>query len=421
MRIIHFQAENIKKLKVVEIDTKGQPVISITGPNGAGKSSVLDAIAYALAGGKAIDSQPVRKGQDSATVRLTIGDLIVTRLFTEDGKSTLTVSAADGAAYKKPQAMLDALVGKLTFDPLAFSRMEPKEQLNALKKVVTLDTDIDKLDMQYQSNYDLRREVNRTVDALDAEVKAVRVPSDLPAEPIDLSVLQSQVNNAGEANTVIATKAANRKQMAALAASKKEEAAELRRRADALCAEAQASEDKLAGAGPLPPMVDTSALMAQIEAARLVNDGIKLRVARETLAARLKKATIESMELTADMDSLTATKAAAIGRAKMPVAGLGFGDGMVLLNGLPFEQASSAEQLRVSVGIAMAGNPELRILMVRDGGLLDEDSLALLTQMAETHDYQVWIETAGTHRPGIVMEDGMVKSDVKASAKAGKP
>ena len=47
-----------------------------------------------------------------------------------------------------------------------------------------------------------------------------------------------------------------------------------------------------------------------------------------------------------------------IEKADMPVFGLTLGDGTVTLDGVPFDQASDAEQLRTSCAIAMRGEPE---------------------------------------------------------------
>jgi hypothetical protein len=91
----------------------------------------------------------------------------------------------------------------------------------------------------------------------------------------------------------------------------------------------------------------------------------------------------------------------------MPVDGLSFGTDEVLYNGLPLAQASSAEQLRVSVAIAMAANPKLRVLRIKDGSLLDEYSLQTLADTAEMNDFQIWIERVDTSGSvGVVMEDG---------------
>jgi len=104
----------------------------------------------------------------------------------------------------------------------------------------------------------------------------------------------------------------------------------------------------------------------------------------------------------------------------MPVDGLGFGDGIVTLNDLPFEQASDAERLRVSIAIAMATNPKLRVIRIRDGSLLDEDSMKMIAEMAKDGDFQYWIERVdSTGTVGIVLEDGEVKADNQEEETSG--
>jgi hypothetical protein len=74
-------------------------------------------------------------------------------------------------------------------------------------------------------------------------------------------------------------------------------------------------------------------------------------------------------------DKRNADKRAKIAAAMMPVDGIEFAeDESILLSGLPFEQASDAEQLRASIAIAMAANPRLRVIRVRGGSLLEEDA-----------------------------------------------
>lgn len=103
------------------------------------------------------------------------------------------------------------------------------------------------------------------------------------------------------------------------------------------------------------------------------------------------------------------SKVAAIKAAEMPVAGLGLDDCGVTFGGVPFEQASSAEQIRVSLAMAMALNPELRVIRIKDGSLLDSDSMAEVARMAAESDYQVWIERVEDQsEAAVVIEDGMV-------------
>jgi len=110
------------------------------------------------------------------------------------------------------------------------------------------------------------------------------------------------------------------------------------------------------------------------------------------------------------LDEIDAEKASLMTSATFPVDGLSFDDGVVLFNNLPFEQASSAEQLRVSMAMAMASNPDFRVIRITDGSLMDSDSFKIIEEMADKNDFQVWVEVVDESGDiGIVIEDGMVK------------
>lgn len=154
MKIVKLTAENVKKLRAVEITPAGE-IVNITGRNGQGKTSVLDSIWWALAGTSHIQAKPIRKGETKARIRLDLGELIVERRFSDAG-STLFVENAEGARYSSPQKMLDALLGELSFDPLAFARMDGKKQFDELRRVVKLEVDLGKLDGLNRADYERR-------------------------------------------------------------------------------------------------------------------------------------------------------------------------------------------------------------------------------------------------------------------------
>ena len=111
----------------------------------------------------------------------------------------------------------------------------------------------------------------------------------------------------------------------------------------------------------------------------------------------------------ATIAALDKSKLDAIKGAKFPVDGLGFDDNGVTYNGVPFSQAGSAVRLRTSVAMAMAMNPELRVIMIRDGSLLDSKNMAIIEEMAKEHDFDIWIEKVNeSGKIGIVIEDGSV-------------
>lgn len=466
MKIISLTAENIKKLKAIEIKPNGE-IVTISGRNGQGKTSVLDSIWWALSGTKNIQGEPIRKGETKARIKLDLGELVVERKFTAAG-STLSVESVDGARYQSPQKMLDALLGELSFDPLAFARMEPRKQFDELRRVSKLEVDIDKLDALNASDYAKRTEVNRDAKAKRAQADGVIVPKADVEVAVDESALVDELQKAGEHNADIETRKTRREaahakvaeckvqsegaktlatkmladaevayaeagrlaQEAYDSAVKQATAALTKAMADAnqwlltgdnKAAEADALEKKLAEATDLPQPIDVSGLRARIDAARKSNAALSEKNAAATrkLALSQEAATLEtqSREITERMEARDATKADAISRAAMPVDGLGFGEGVVTYGGIPFDQASSAEQLRVSMSIAMAANPKLRVIRIVDGSLLDEDSLSAISEMAKAGDFQVWIETvSSTGKVGVVIDDGAVASTPESRA-----
>lgn len=433
LKIISLQAENLKRITAVRIDPK-RNLVEIRGRNAQGKSSVLDAIWWALAGAGNIQADPIRKGQERAVVTLDLGDLIVTRTFTkqDDGsfRTSITVENGDGARFPSPQRMLDDLLGSLTFDPLAFARMKPKEQFDALKGFVP-GIDFANIEGLNRADFEKRTGVNRRAKELTAQAQAIAIPESLPAERIDEDAIIAEIGEVGNHNATIERRkegreAANKEaaDFRSAAAGCRERAAELRRQAEELDAdaitndaEAASREERLANAEPLPEPKDAAAIRARLDDAKRTNTLIDQATRRTQLQEQAKTAQAEAEVLTANIAARDKAKLDAIAAAKLPIDGLGFGDDAITLNGLPFEQASDAERLRASCAIAMASNPKLRVIRVRDGSLLDEDGMRLLGEMADQHDCQVWVEAVDSSgRVGIVLEDGHVASTPESRA-----
>jgi DNA repair exonuclease SbcCD ATPase subunit len=132
---------------------------------------------------------------------------------------------------------------------------------------------------------------------------------------------------------------------------------------------------------------------------------MKVRKIKEEEVAALREAYAAK---TAEIEAIDAEKAAMLAAASFPVDGLGFGaDGGVTFQGVPLAQASGAERIRVSMAIALAANPQIRVVLIRDASLLDEDSMAAVVALAEAADAQVWLERVGTADPeAVVIVDG---------------
>jgi DNA repair exonuclease SbcCD ATPase subunit len=419
VRILSLQAQNFKALRAVEITPTGA-VVPIIGDNGQGKSSVLDSIYCALAGKKAIPSKPIRRGADSAVIKLDLGEVKVTRKFSGDTTSVI-VEAQSGARFPSPQRMLDDLLGELSFDPLRFANAEPKAQLETLRSLVQLDVDVDALDGANARDYELRRDWNRKVDSLKERVASLGAGIDpqMDTTPIDVNALTSRMADASEHNALIERRQANRERTAQDVAALRRNASDKREQAQLLLDEATAYEAAadskqrlLDDAEPLPEPIDVSALRDEINAAMAANaerqNQERQRDAHKRAVDELQVAHSTSQNLTAQMEARAKAKQVAIASAKMPLEELSFGDGEVLYEGVPLAQVSSAERIRVSFAIAIAKNPKLRVVLLKDGPLLDETSLAMVAAMAEEADVQIWIERIGKGPVGVLIQDGEV-------------
>lgn len=424
MRIVRLEVENFKRLKAVAISPDGS-VVQITGENGSGKSSLLDAIFCAIAGKKYTPTKPIRKGESSARITLDLGEVIVTRRFSESGETSVVVESEQGARFPSPQRMLDALFGELAFDPLAFSRTEPKARLDTLRRLVPLDVDVDALDSANQLDYERRTDVNRRAKSLTERVSTLGAGIDPSADVtrIDTAALMDEITSSADRASEIQrlrSSVADRKKIVAgnrrVAAENREkakrllaEATEVERIATELEGELGADEEMLTTC----VVPDVAALRRQIDDANRENARRDLQAKQgenhRLASAELAELQAESTALTEAMERRSVEKRDAIARAAMPVDGLSFGQGDVLFNDLPLNQASTAEQIRVSMAIAMAANPKLRVVLIRDGSLLDAKSLAIVGEMAETHGYQVFVESVRTDsKVGVVLEAGEV-------------
>lgn len=454
-RIIKIQAENIKRIRAISITPTGN-LVRITGRNGQGKTSILDAIEMLFAGKNAIPAKPIRIGANNAHIIADIGNIIVKRTWTADDKSYLTVEAKDGTKFHSPQSLLDGLLGHLSFDPLAFSRMEPDKQFNILRKLVTLDIDLEAVNLKRHNLYTDRTDTNREIKVFEAQLATI---PEVQAPDQEISIAQLSVQQKSLMDTIHQNdNTRNLKRRAALdriadATRKLSESTNTKKRLttdlDSKYAQIQELEKKLAQttaeidtifatitttdsailknkqdlaqanaesktadteiAGIIDP--DLTAITKEIEQAEHTNTLVRSRKDRLVIQTKLETAMNESADYTAQIDAIDAMKLKAISNAKFPIRGLGFNlnNETVTFADLPLAQASSAEQLKISIAIAMALNPKLRLIRITDGSLLDTQNLSMIADMAKANNYQVWIESVDeSGKLGIYIEDGHI-------------
>jgi hypothetical protein len=425
MKIVRLDVENVMRLRAVRIepDPDGNLVV-IGGKNGAGKTSVLDSIAMALGGKGAIPPKPVRAGKKSAKIVARLGDLTVTRTISPDGTSRLVVKDAEGKTQKAPQTILDELVGTLSFDPLEFARMAPRAQAEQLQGLVGLD--FDDLDERHEEVYAVRRDQNRDVRNLQSQIEEHEIDPSAPAEEVSAADLiaeleQRQDHNAeGERlhrevqgkdqdyhDADADVKTASRKIAEAKKALKKLESEKAKLESERVKSKKEWEKARELFESFAP--VDEDEIKEQVRSAEKINATVRHNKEHVALQERLDAAQDKAEDSDRDLRIIADEREERLAAAAFPVDGLGFDENGVTFNGIPFEQASAAEAMRVSVAMGLAANPKLRVLLIRDGSLLDDESLTAIAEQAAAADAQVWIERVGTgEEVTVIIEDGEV-------------
>jgi len=429
-QIISLRSKNVKRLSAVSITPQGNVVV-IGGKNGQGKSSVLDSIFWAL-GGDPSAKMPVRRGEEKSRTVIEIGEpgkpaeLVVTRVFTAAGGTSLVVKNADGAKQSTPQAILDKLVGKLTFDPLDFARQKPPVQAETMRVLVGLDFTAH--DAAHDKLFDERTAVNRHVKQLEGQLAGMPKHEGLPETESSTADILAEQQAASEKN---AENEAARNALAALKAAQQGaegSIGELENNVARLTRELRDAEKKLKDTNMeiteraktieretpnVEALKDTDLSQFQTRAATVEETNRKIRsnVQRADLVTALKGHSDNAEKMTERLDKMDSDKRKKTTEAKYPVEGLLVdAAGGITLNGIPFEQCSAAEQLRVSVSVGFAINPKLRVLLIRDGSLLDDESMVVLAKMAEEAKAQIWLERVGTDaHTSVIIEDGHVQ------------
>lgn len=419
LHIHGLRAENFKRLTVVDLKF-GPGATSIVGRNGQGKSSVMDAIACALGGRSMQPEMPIRSGKKAAEIDLDLGDLRVRRRIT-GGDSKLEVVARDGTPIRSPQEVLDRIRGDLTFDPLAFARMKPKEQATTLARITGVD--MVAFDARRKSAYDARTDVNRSLARADAQLSAMP-EVDAPDEPVIVRTLLAEAQAARLHNTSIDNAKKRLDDLMRAVGDADRRCAQLNEQLKQAVEARSSAEDAAKTATSELASIsatrrDVSVIEAKVADASAINDSVAAKKQRASTVAERANLAEKVASMTAKIEALDAEKLAAVAKAKLPVDGLAFDADGVSLNGFPFSQAASSEQLRASFAIGCAANPKLRLMLVKDGPLLDADGMAMLAELAEQNDMQALVERIDDGKEfGIVIVDGTV-AEVREPEPAG--
>ncbi len=408
-QITHLLVTNFKRLIEVDVDIDGNTIVG--GNNTEGKSSLLDAVEAALVGATSIPEDPVHHGADSATIKVVLDNgLVIERTITPDRKHKLKITGGPGGVT--PQRWLDGHVSATTLDPLQILSLPPREKAVMLRQLTGVDTS--ELDSKYRLAYEERATAKREAAELNAALdRAGPALIHLPEEPVDASELLDILRRATAHNAAVESDKKKLEDLRAMRTRQIAKADELRAELNSVLSFIEKLDNdgmQLKRAVAAAVLQDTVAIEDQIASCTETNAGIARNKRIAELSEQAEEARLKVDALSALVNDIDAARKKKVEEAKWPLPGLSIVEGAVHFKGVPLEQASQAEQLRVAVALASASKPDVGVVLIREGCRLDQKSLGLLLQEVSNAGLQAFVERVGPGDTGaIIIEDGRVR------------
>ncbi len=406
MRITGLYAENFMKIKCVEIKPDGT-IVEISGKNGNGKSCVLKAV-WAIIEWKAASKKitnPVRDGEDKATLECVIDDKYkATRTITKDSKQTIKiVDIQTGNIITKPQTILNNWMKGFGEDPFEMTlQYKDAGRIEKIASIINdkLGVDIHKFDREIAVHKEARKELNRDKKREQSRLDSMLPPQESePDEKIDILTTTAELADARSKLSVQADNLVRRQSIESDIKAAEEQLSALKNKLT--CVNTEIVKN------PAPAQEKITDLEEKITNVERINSRVleiqEYNNVQITLQAIEGRLTVHKKNI--ELQSIN--KAEAVERVDLGIEGFKIDDGTIYVNGVPFSDLSDAEKIITCMKIIIASDPELRVMRIEKGSLLDEYTLKQLEEIAEKYDFQIWLELVdSTGLRGFYLEDG---------------
>lgn len=406
--ITALEAENVKRIKAVQITPSPTGLTLVGGNNNQGKTSVLDALAWALGGDKF--RQAPREGAVAPPhLKVTLSNGIVVE---RKGKnSTLTVT--DPTGRRAGQQLLNEFVEVLALDLPRFLEASDREKADTLLKIIGVGEELSQLDRRIKALYDKRTTVGQIASQKKAFADEMQEYPEAPAEPVSaLELIQRQQD-------ILARNGENQRKRERVC-QLEQQAAHLQQQVDDLAEKLrQTSEACAVTLRDLEVARKTAAELQdesteELQAAILAVDETNRKVRANLDKARAEE---DAAEFAAQYSALTEQltearrkRTALLEGADLPLPDLGVEDGHLTYHGHPWDAMSGSDQLRVATAIVRRLNPNCGFVLLDK---LEQMDLQTLT------DFGAWLQSEGLQAIAtrvstggecqIIIEDGRVR------------
>ena len=406
MKIVRFELENVKKVRLARIAPAESGLTVIGGKNASGKTSILDGIVYALGGEKFRPS--ALQNEDGVTpARISIeldGGLLVER----KGKNA-ALKVTDKTGKKFGQKLLDSFCEQLALNLPKFLVMRDDEKASVLLKTLGIEDKLAEIDKRETAAYNKRHDYGVIADQKIKFAKEAREYPDVGTELVDVNELMQTANDIAARNSERAMKRHRAKLAKEQAEEKRNEVEQLKLK----LAETIHEAERLEGLAAVEVDADENAesVLAQIKEAEQVNSKVRANLDKEMAVAEAERCKAEYNELTAAVEAIRKERDDLLFGTAMPLPELTIGKNdagkpILLYNGKAWDCTSTSEQYKVATAIVQKLKPECKFVLLDRMEAFDSAELAKFDEWLKTQGLQAICTRVGSNDASIIIEDG---------------
>lgn len=416
VKINSLEIENVKRIKAVKLELAQNGLTVIGGKNKQGKTSVLDAIAWALGGGRQKPSQPNRdQSVNNPYLKIVLNNgLVVER---KGKNSSLTVTDPDG--QKHGQNLLDSFVEELAIDLPKFLEKNNKEKADVLLQIIGVGPQLAELERQEKSKESERLVVGQQHRSKKAYAEELPHHDDVPDEFIkatDLIMQQSEILARNGENQRLRNNAEALKQKfqneSNLIAQKQAELARLQEELVHLQQNHQLTGVDVANASKTAEQLQdesTEEISASIASIEETNDKIRINVTKAQAEEDALKLFNQYGQLDNEIKTIRENKRKLLEGANLPLPGLSINEGELTFEGQQWDNMSGSQQLMVATAIVRKLQPNCGFVLIDKLEQMDIETLKGFGDWLEKEELQAIAARVTTgDEATIIIEDGEV-------------
>lgn len=418
--ITALEAENVKRIKAIQIIPAPTGLTLVGGNNNQGKTSVLDALAWAL-GGEKFRQAPRDGSVAPPHLKVTLSNGIVVE---RKGKnSTLTVT--DPTGHRAGQQLLHEFVEVLALDLPRFMQASDKEKADTLLKIIGVGEELTQLDRRIKALYDKRTTVGQIANQKKAVAEEMQEYPEAPAEPVSaMELIQQQ-------QEILARNGENQRKRQHLAELEDRER-QLSRQVQDLSRELEYAEHQLSkvqqdvqdARKTAAQLQDesTEALQAAILAVDETNRKVRANLDKARAVEDAAEFVAQYTTLTEQLQEARRKRTTLLEGADLPLPGLSVEDGRLTYHGHPWGAMSGSEQLRVATAIVRRLNPNCGFVLLDKLEQMDLQTLSEFGAWLQTEGLQAIATRVSTgDECQIIIEDGRVRGQDTDARLAAAP